>query len=361
MRETRLARALLYPAYEVMPMSNARTKKHVYAAAVGLLGLLTLLGGCTDPSEDSCPECTEQEQEVRRCGKGAWCNADSGTAGDGAVAPTDGGAQGDAAPVEAATADASDAGAAVTSGYPNATNTGARGTRTPYTGPMVIQQDNVVLENLIIGQGDLTIMGANPIVRNCEFTSSTYWPLRVTGTVAAPGLVSNCTFRTGPNSQCSVEVSNAKIHRCDVSGSPDGIRGSSNSTATDNYVHDLYVSSSTHNDGIDFEGNVNMTVMHNTVEVDAGQTSCITVTRWSGSDLFNNVLVEDNLLAGAGYSVYGPGTQSGPVTNTRIINNKFSKKYYPKYGYWGWIAYEPPTGQGNMVSGNTDFATGASL
>jgi hypothetical protein len=127
-------------------------------------------------------------------------------------------------------------------------------------------------------------------------------------------------------------------------------------------VHNLYVSSSTHNDGIDFEGNSNMTVKHNTVEVNAGQTSCVTITRWGGvTGTFNNVLVEDNLLAGAGYCIYGPGGNNGPVTNTRVINNKFSKKFYPKYGYWGWIAYEPPAGTGNVISGNVDYTTGAAL
>jgi hypothetical protein len=36
-----------------------------------------------------------------------------------------------------------------------------------------------------------------------------------------------------------------------------------------------------------------------------------------------------------------------------------SNKYGAKYGYYGWLAYEPGSGNGNVISGNVDYQTGA--
>lgn len=257
-------------------------------------------------------------------------------------------------------------------GFPNASTTGARGTLKAYTGSYALTSTvaaPVILDGYAFSNGDLVVSGPGIIIRNCKFTSGTYWPLRVTGTAASPALITDCTFVTGGQSQCSVAIEQyGTVQRCDVSGSADGIRGADDSKAVDNYVHDLFYSGSEHNDGIDFEGTKgNMIVRHNTVIVKPGETSCITVTRYSGTSTFDNVLVDNNLLSGAGYCIYGPGTSNGPVTNNRITNNRFSKVLagnFPKYGGFGWMAYEPPTGAkfpSNVISGNVDHETGVLL
>lgn len=244
--------------------------------------------------------------------------------------------------------------------YPDASNTGAKGTLTVYTGDRTISGNNVVIENQDI-RGRIDFLGTGCILRNCKLTYTGYWPLRFMAESGTPGLVEDCTLIAGVGSQCSVYGDNVTIRRCNIYGGPDGIKAGNNVVITDNYVHDLANDPAAHHDGIDVEGNGPATVKHNTVLVSYGETSCITVTRWTGGTPFNNVLVEDNLLAGAGYCIYGPGSGAPTPTNVRIINNKFSKRYYPRYGSYGWIAYEPPSGNGNLISGNRDYETGALL
>lgn len=246
-------------------------------------------------------------------------------------------------------------------GYPDASNTGAKGALTVYTGDRVISGNNVVIENQDI-RGRIDFLGSGCVLRNCKLTYTGYWPLRFMAESGTPGLVEDCTLIAGPDSQCSVYGDNVTIRRCNIYGAADGIKGGNDVTVEDCFVHDLAGGDpSFHHDGIDIEGNGNSIVRHNTVLVDFGETSCITVARWTAGTLFNNVLVEDNLLAGAGYCIYGPGDGAPTPTNVRIINNKFSRRYYPRYGYWGWIAYEPPPGNGNVISGNVDYETGGAL
>lgn len=246
------------------------------------------------------------------------------------------------------------------SDFPSAATTGyAPGTVfTTDTGDHTITTNGVTYTGVDY-KGGITVSGSNNTFVNCLFEDKGYWPLRLTGT---GNTVTHSTFRTGGGSQASVDaISGNTISFSDVSGSPDGIRLSSNSTVNDNYVHDLFYSGSEHNDAIDAEGNVNMTVRHNTSEDWQGQTSAVTLTRYSGTAPFTNNVIDHNLLAGGGYTIYGPGTAGGNVTGTLIINNHLSKKFFPNYGYWGWLAYEPPAGNGNIISGNVDADTGAAV
>ena len=45
-----------------------------------------------------------------------------------------------------------------------------------------------------------------------------------------------------------------------------------------------------------------------------------------------NILVENNLLAGGGYTLYCHGSTG---INYRVINNRFSTRFSAKVGYWG--------------------------
>lgn len=257
-------------------------------------------------------------------------------------------------------------------GFPDASTTGAKvASFKTYTGSYTLTSTvaaPVVLDGYLFTGNDLQVSGPGIIIRNCKFTSATYWPLRVQGTSASWAQVYDNTFVTGGGSQCSLMLTAYGVAlRNDVSGSGDGIRAGDNATAQDNYVHDLYYSGSEHNDGIDFEGtNGNMIVQHNTVIVKPTQTSCITVTRYSGTSAFSNVLVDNNLLSGAGYCIYGPGTTNGATTGIKMTNNKFSKVLagpnHPNYGFYGPLAYGASAGgSGNVVSGNTDYESGAAI
>jgi len=258
----------------------------------------------------------------------------------------------------------------VAAGFPSAANTGTKVTALKaYTGPWNLTStvaNPVILDGYLIGNGDLYISGPGIIVRNCKFTSTTPWPLMVDGASSSWAQIYDNTFITGPASECSFIMNSYAIaSRNNVSGSSDGIRGKDWCTAQDNYVHDLYYSGSEHNDGIDFESQVgHWVIQHNTVVVKQTETSCITAERETGNSTLTDILIDNNLLSGAGYCIYGPGQTRGAVTNCRITNNKFSKTMagnFPNYGYYGPVAYMPVLGgsTGNIISGNVDNDTGA--
>jgi len=71
--------------------------------------------------------------------------------------------------------------------------------------------------------------------------------------------------------------------------------------------------------------------------------------------------IENNLLNGGSYCTYlgyTPSAGERPNTNMRVIGNVFGDKYFPQCGRYGQVASwtPPPTGSGNVWSGNVDAA-----
>lgn len=82
-----------------------------------------------------------------------------------------------------------------------------------------------------------------------------------------------------------------------------------------------------------------LTVDHDTMLNPQGQTAVVFASVDFGEQ--TALTITDNLMAGGGYMIYGGGSGSGgkvlgPVT---ITGNRFSRKYYPKGGYYGVDAY----------------------
>ena len=101
-------------------------------------------------------------------------------------------------------------------------------------------------------------------------------------------------------------------------------------------MHDFlnFIAQGAHQDAIQSTGGSNLTFRHNTLlmNVDGGNAA-IMIGTYTG----NNLLIENNLVAGGGYTVYG-GDSNG-WTNVRIVNNRFSTMFYPKSGYHGPLLY----------------------
>jgi hypothetical protein len=120
-----------------------------------------------------------------------------------------------------------------------------------------------------------------------------------------------------------------------------------------NYIHDLTPASpSSHLNGTTSNGStVPLTIQHNTVFNPNGQTDAVSLFEDFGPQA--NVVINDNLLAGGGYVVYGGQNEGGPQAyNIRITNNRFSTIYYPQSGYYGYITAFDPHAPGNVWSGN---------
>jgi hypothetical protein len=151
------------------------------------------------------------------------------------------------------------------------------------------------------------------------------------------------------------DVQNTQVLRDNIYGEGAGVLFAGGSgLIEDTYIHDLAVCCGYHNE--DFQSTADGSVMlqHNTLFNSAEQTADIRIGQDFGPQA--NVTVDNNLLAGGGWSIYGGDTgdaQAGPATNIKIINNRLSRLFYPKGGYYGWlIDFTTSPGTGNVVSGN---------
>jgi hypothetical protein len=127
-----------------------------------------------------------------------------------------------------------------------------------------------------------------------------------------------------------------------------------------NYVHDITPASpDSHLNGTTSNGStIPLTIQHNTVFNPNGQTDAVSLFEDFGVEA--NVVINDNLLAGGGYAIYGGQNSGGPQAyNIRITNNRFSTIYYPQCGYYGYIAAFDSSAPGNTWSGNVWDTTGA--
>ena len=103
---------------------------------------------------------------------------------------------------------------------------------------------------------------------------------------------------------------------------------SGGSVIQDNYIHGLKASGSPHYDGIQIDGGQsNVTINHNTVINDWNQTSAVMINNGFGP--ISNISVDNNLLAGGGYTVYCDGQFSGgSITGVSFTNNHLKKGYF---------------------------------
>lgn len=114
-----------------------------------------------------------------------------------------------------------------------------------------------------------------------------------------------------------------------------------------------------HVDGIQSDGGPNpgqkLVIRHNVVLNPVSQTSAIAIFQDFGRA--HDVTVDQNLLAGGGYALYGGKGQYGTSSNIKITRNVFSKVLFRNAGAFGPVtAFEQ--GPGNVWSGNVWADTG---
>ena len=141
-----------------------------------------------------------------------------------------------------------------------------------------------------------------------------------------------------------------------------------NFTIEHNWLHAFTTQAGNgHVDGYQTEGAKNGVIRHNTIDVTQSQTSAIAI--WNSRKNSDNILVENNLLAGGGFTVYAHDyspSEANPaggyaVTNIRFVNNKFSNVHYGCVGNWGvWFPRGAPT-DGWRRTGNTVLETGQNV
>ncbi len=243
------------------------------------------------------------------------------------------------------------------SDYPNADTTGVpTGTvLTAYSGPSNVSTNGTVIDSKTITTG-LVITGDNITIRKCLIRATGFfWNVLNDYDGGTNLLIEDCEIDSLDNTtgDSAINCANTTVRRCDIHSAIDGMKVGTNVTIEDSYIHDLTVFGDSHNDAIQCLGTTGLTIRHNTIICPAGGTSAILLSTGSASDM-RNILINDNLLAGGAYTVYG-GYQSGVdvlsrVSNISITNNQFSTQIYANSGAFGPLtSRDSPV----VVSGNT--------
>jgi hypothetical protein len=230
-------------------------------------------------------------------------------------------------------------------GYPDETNTGVpAGTTLSNSGSITVTTDGAIIENLNI-TGSVTVLANNVTIRKTRITSGDYYPIRYFDNNNT-GLVIEDSEIIGTNGDVtsSIAFTNYTARRVNIHGGADGLKADANVVIEDSYIHDLTVTSSSHNDGIQATGGTNVTIRHNTCKLSTtiGANACIQIGTESGSN--TNWLVTNNLFDGGGWCINaGAGNSNMVFTNNRFTRN---------------AGYGPGDIQGSTYTGNYYDDTG---
>ncbi|MFW6154549.1 MAG: right-handed parallel beta-helix repeat-containing protein, partial [Planctomycetota bacterium] len=209
---------------------------------------------------------------------------------------------------------------AIPSGYPDASTTGHSGTLTP-SSSITVTEDGTVLEDLDIS-GGVAVKANDVTIRNCRITGGLY------GINASYGytglLVEDCTIYDGTSK--GIYGGNMIVRRCDISMYSDCMMVQSNVLVEDCYLHDLKITDTSHNDGIQSVGGSHITIRGCTIQAQyQGQTSALIFQTNNGP--IDDILFEDNFLSGGTYTLYikDKGNGYGEPTNDRVRYNMWEK------------------------------------
>jgi hypothetical protein len=123
-------------------------------------------------------------------------------------------------------------------------------------------------------------------------------------------------------------------------------------TIENNYMAQHGMTTGDHINGVTTNGDdQSLLIQHNTILNNFIQTDAVGLFQ-DFSDV-SNVTINDNFLAGGGYTIYGGTGADGPTSNIVVTNNTISTMYYPHGGYYGPATAFNPAGSGNVWSGNT--------
>jgi hypothetical protein len=236
--------------------------------------------------------------------------------------------------------------------YPDATCTGvpAGVTLTTMVGDLAITTPGTVIDGMDI-QGCVAIEAPGVVIRNSKITCPSFlavasYSTSYTGTGA---LLEDVEISCGDNTGTAVGDYNVTVRRANIHGCENGFDVDGEITVEDSYIHDLYINDAidTHTDGLQITPvGKNVVIKHNTIYMNNGNAAIISPLISAG--VVDNVLIEANLMAGGGYTLYC--AQDGPATNYRVIDNHFSTKFYDTIGDFGpWTDCFDETLSGNVV------------
>jgi len=223
-------------------------------------------------------------------------------------------------------------------------------------------RDGQVISGVHVKNCKISVEAKNVVIRDVKVTETDpdMWAIIVRD--GASATISNVEVAGNGQGTQSVQYailsqtnSRVTIDRANLYNCADCVQGE-NIVMTNSYIHALANPPGAHVDGFQCNSYCGVTLRHNTIFNSWNQTAAIALFADFGTP--RNSLIEDNLLAGGGYSIYGGTTAA---TGIRIIDNRFAPLYYPKSGYWGPLAHFRAANSGNEWSGNVWDDTGAAI
>jgi Calx-beta domain len=144
--------------------------------------------------------------------------------------------------------------------------------------------------------------------------------------------------RTGNGAGEAVGEWGYTLSHVNIHNVSDGPRANGDVLIEFSFIHDLVTLPGDHNDAIQatsLDGSV--TIRGNTIWNQNGQTSAIMIGADTGSISNGDLLIENNFLAGGGWTLYG-GAPAKPHSEI-IRNNIFERRFFANVGQFGPVAY----------------------
>ncbi|MFC7275725.1 hypothetical protein ACFQS1_17185 [Paractinoplanes rhizophilus] len=248
--------------------------------------------------------------------------------------------------------------------FPGAGNTGIpAGTKLKATSSSVlrIKKAGTVVNGVDI-RADISVEADNVTIKNSRVITAGEWGIiqreNVKGLV-----VQDSEIRGNGKDRLQHAIFNLGGHitilRNDMSVVSDAI-STSVGLIQDNYLHDPIYFDGDHTDMIQSNsgpgGGQQLVIRHNTVVNTLDQTAAIALFQDFGVQ--HDAIIENNLLAGGGYTLYGGAGTKGTSFNIKVTGNVFSREVHPKSGQYGPVAYWDKNGAGNVWQGNVWADTG---
>lgn len=239
--------------------------------------------------------------------------------------------------------------------WPKATDTGipAGTVLTNYTGTGTITVPNTVIQDKII-TGFFEVRTSGVILRRCRIKKNDYYG--ILSEVGTNLTLEDCEFDgTGSSRMCLLGINGGTVKRCNFFGAVIAVKIWGPTVFQDNYIHDLFDTSSNiddrHFDGVAMlDGQANGTLIeHNAIQMPTpqGGTASVFISGQYGKP--ENITVRNNLMLGTpSYPAYAEASTYG-CNNIAYINN------YMQRGDWGYILN---TGTNITDTGNVKWQEG---
>lgn len=252
--------------------------------------------------------------------------------------------------------------------FPNAGNTGvpAGVALKQFKGALIISKPGTVIDAMNI-VGKVVVNADNVTIKRSRITAPTDLPNQgrdeftvVQQATSAHGLVLEDCEIDGSNLVYRAIMASDRltVNRCELKNVGHGAEVVDNYTIENSWIHDTNggPDNDWHIDGVISSAGVNGVIRHNTIVL-IGTSLTGAVGIGSALGPIDNVLIQDNLLAGGNYTVYVQD-QGKPATRIQVLDNRFSTMVEPKVGVFGiWYPNDLP--KDLVRHGNKIYETGA--